>query len=90
MPSSPNSNFLTANAIAEVFYSQVDQEGRSYAILSAIIDHRRDGSAVSLDDATIPGTNRLRRTTKGWQLLVEWKDGSSDWLPLPDLKESYC
>jgi hypothetical protein len=28
-------------------------------------------------------------TTKGWKLLVEWKDGSTDWLPLKDLKESY-
>jgi hypothetical protein len=28
-------------------------------------------------------------TTKGWKLLVEWKDGSMDLLPLKDLKESY-
>jgi hypothetical protein len=28
-------------------------------------------------------------TTKGWKLLVEWKDGSTDLLPLKDLKESY-
>jgi hypothetical protein len=39
-----------------------------------------------LDDAKIPGTNKLRRTTKGWQLLAEWRDGSLD---LADLKESY-
>jgi len=29
----------------------------------------------------------MRRTTKGWKILVKWKDGSSDWLPLVDLKE---
>jgi hypothetical protein len=80
---------LTANAIAESLYSQVDEEGRSYAVLSTIVDHRKDGNAVAGDDAMIPGTNRRRRTTKGWQMLVEWKDGSSDWLPLADLKESY-
>jgi hypothetical protein len=28
-------------------------------------------------------------TTKGWKLLVGWKDGTTDWLPLKDLKESY-
>jgi hypothetical protein len=28
-------------------------------------------------------------TTKGWKLLVEWKDSMTDWLPLKDLKESY-
>eukprot|EP00978_Attheya_sp_CCMP212_P024525 scaffold77191_cov32-Attheya_sp.AAC.1 len=30
----------------------------------------------------------MRRTTKGLKLLVKWKDGSSDWLLLADLKES--
>ena len=29
-----------------------------------------------------------RRTTKGWQLLLQWKDGSTSWTPLKDLKES--
>ena len=29
-----------------------------------------------------------KRTTKGWKLLVEWKDGSSNWIPLKDLKAS--
>ena len=27
-------------------------------------------------------------TTKGWNLLVEWKDGTQDWIPLKDIKES--
>ena len=53
------------------------------------MDHRKDGSAVALDDSYMPGTRNRIRTTKGWQLLVEWKDGTSDWLPLADLKESY-
>ena len=80
---------LTANAIAEALYSQVDEEGRSYSVFSEIVDHRKDGNAVAADDAFIPGTNRRRRTTKGWQLLVESKHGTVDWLPLSDLKESY-
>ena len=57
--------------------------------MSEIVDHRKDGNAISGDDAKIPGTDRLRRTTKGWQLLVEWKDRSSNWIPLSDLKNSY-
>jgi hypothetical protein len=80
---------LSTNTIAENLYSQVDQEGNSYAVLAGIVDHRKDNSAVHSDDARVPGTNKLRRTTKGWQLLTEWKDGTSDWLPLADLKESY-
>ena len=35
------------------------------------------------------GSNAVhRRTTKGWQLLVQWKDRSTSWTPLKDLKES--
>jgi hypothetical protein len=34
------------------------------------------------------GTQMPRMTTKGWKLLVRWKDGTSNWIPLKDLKES--
>lgn len=30
----------------------------------------------------------VKRTTKGWKLLVQWRDGTSTWTPLKDLKES--
>jgi hypothetical protein len=51
---------LTANTIAESLYSQVDEEGRSYSVLSEIVDHRKDGNAISRDDAKILGTDRPR------------------------------
>jgi hypothetical protein len=41
---------FTANTIAENIYSQVDTDGRSYLLLSEIIDHHADGKAVSKDD----------------------------------------
>ena len=28
-------------------------------------------------------------TTRGWEVFVSWKDGSSDWISLKDLKDSY-
>ena len=80
---------LTANTIAEALYSQVDDKGKTYAVLSGIVDHRKDGSAVAIDDSYMPGTRTPIWTTKGWQLLVGWKDGTSDWLSLADLKELY-
>jgi hypothetical protein len=52
-------DLLTANAITESLYSQVDKEGRSYSILSEIVDHCKDGNAISDDDAKIPGTDCL-------------------------------
>jgi hypothetical protein len=30
----------------------------------------------------------VRKTTKGWNLCVEWKDGTTIWERLADLKES--
>jgi hypothetical protein len=35
------------------------------------------------------GVKRRKTMTRGWELLVEWRDGSSDWVALKDLKESY-
>jgi Reverse transcriptase (RNA-dependent DNA polymerase) len=83
---------FTANMIAENLYSQIDSEGNSYSIMSEIIDHKSDGSAITKDDGyetTRDGVKRPRRTTKGWKLLVSWKDGTSSWVPLKDLKEAY-
>ena len=82
----------TTNIIAEAMYSQIDIDGHSFALIKEINDHRKDGTAVPIDDAfveTKTGWRYRRRTTKGWQLNVLWKDGSSDWLSLKDLKESY-
>ena len=31
----------------------------------------------------------MRRSTAGWQLCVTWKDGSTSWEKLSDLKESH-
>ena len=63
---------FTANIIAENLYAQVDDEGNSYSILSEIVDHKRDGSAVSKDDAFVAMKTeapRRRQTTKGWKLV---------------------
>jgi hypothetical protein len=69
---------FTANIIAENLYSQVDAKGNLYSILEEIIDHKSNGTAVSKDDGyktTKQGIWYPRRTTKGWKLLVSWKDG---------------
>ena len=71
---------------------QVDAEGNSYSIMSEIIDHKSDGTAMSKDDGyetTKEGLRHLRQTTRGWKLLVSWKDGTSSWVPLKGLKEAY-
>ena len=29
------------------------------------------------------------KTTRGWDLRVKWHDGTTQWIPLADLKEAY-
>jgi hypothetical protein len=75
-----SSDAFGANVIAESMYSQIDDEGHSFQILKEIIDHKSDGNAVSSDDGFTEepdGAPTPRRTTKGWKLLVQWKDGTS-------------
>lgn len=81
---------ITANVIAENMYAQVDDQGNQFALLQEIQDHKKDGTALSDEDAwDYRGANRTRKpTTKGWQLLVAWKDGSSSWVKLKDIKAS--
>ncbi|KAI2493823.1 Reverse transcriptase (RNA-dependent DNA polymerase) [Fragilaria crotonensis] len=81
---------LAANVIAQSMYSMCDTEGNQYLLLEGIVDHRKDGSAIERADMYVQrGSNRhFRKTTKGWQLCVEWKDGSTSWERLADLKES--
>ena len=80
-----------ANVIAENMYSQVDSEGYRYQLLETIIDCKKDDTAVETDDLylnTKSGQRRMRKTTTGWSLLVQWKNGSQEWIPLKILKES--
>ena len=83
---------LSANHIAENLFAQVDDEGNRHVLMHEIIDHRTNGQEVKQQDAfliTKMGTKRRRETTKGWELLVEWKDGSTTWVALKDMKESF-
>ena len=79
---------FTANMIAEAMYAQVDNDGHHHQLIKEIVDHSKDASAVRSDDGYVKDTQQRRWTTKGWKLLVDWKDGTSNWIPLKDLKES--
>jgi hypothetical protein len=83
---------LTANIIAENLIAQVDDEGRRQMMFEEIIDHRTTPEAVPKSQGTYVnqyGVRRQKLTTRGWELLIQWKDGSTDWIALKDFKESY-
>ena len=72
-------------------FAQVDSEGHHYQLLQEITDHRKDRSEIPMSDGMIclqNGTMVPKKTTRGWDLLVECKDGSSIWIPLKYLKAS--
>ena len=76
--------------IAENIYEQLDDAGRKYRLIDEIIDHRKDNSAMSHEASkyTFRGRTHQKRTTRGWFLCVQWKDGSMSWEHLRDLKNS--
>jgi transposase InsO family protein len=79
-----------ANVIAENLYSTVDHDGNRHVTMDSIVDHKSTNQALSKADAfvEIQGKRVRRMTTKGWKLCVQWKDGSTSWESLKDLKES--
>ena len=81
-----------ANMIAEHMSSRCDEHGHELMLMYEIVDHRKNGDAVATADGMIKtnsGNMVPRKTTKGWSLLVNWKDKSSSWVALKDLKESH-
>ena len=80
-----------ANVIAENIFAQCDDEGRRHAVLDEITDHKKDRRAISVANGYVKtkrGTRIPKTTTKGWQILCQWKDGSSDWVDLKHVKDS--
>jgi hypothetical protein len=78
-----------ANVIVENINEQVDEEGQAHVLFDSIIDHKQGLQVLSGDNALVKerGKTYPRRSTKGWILCVQWKDGSMSLLSLNDLKE---
>ena len=80
-----------AIVIADNMYSQIDSNGHHTLILKEITEYRESAMAVPIDDKFMvsnTGRKSLRKSTKGWDFLCLWKDGSTTWAPLRYLKES--
>ena len=61
-------------------------------MLDSIVDHRTNGEEITGSDAFIYSSNggkRRKETTKGWEILLQWKDGSTTWESMKDVKECY-
>jgi len=79
---------LTANVIAERMYAQCDGNGNDLLLLDSFVDYRKSERAMSLQDQqlTVNGKACMKRSTAGWEICVLWKDESTTWEKLSDLK----
>ena len=81
----------SANVIAENVFVNCDYEGYYSSMMACILDHKRDGSALRMNEKYIKSQNgqmKLRQTSVGWSFLVRMKDGTESWTSLRVLKES--
>ena len=87
---------LSANTIVEAVYNQVDGEGFDEQIFQDIVDHRYDSSTMEESELEHihllrqdPGQGKRFCTMKGWEICVSWKDGTTSWHSMSDIKNSF-
>ena len=83
---------LADNLIAENLFARVDEEVNRSVLYEDILDVGTDGTQVLQQDAfvTTSSITQLRVTIKKvWEVNLKWKDGSTTWNKLNDIKDSY-
>ena len=78
------------NIIAENVMAQVDYHGNKHLLIDKIEYHITNEEVIQLDQGTYntkSGFDGKKRTTKGWELYVKWKDGSGYWVAMKYLKD---
>ena len=83
---------LSANVIAQNMYAQSEPDGNCYVLFGSIVDWRRSTTALCYNAQVArkaDGRTYMRRSTAGWQLCIQWKDGSTSLEKLSQIEESH-
>jgi hypothetical protein len=82
---------LTTNKIPKCMYAQCDPGGNQYVLLDCFVDFDKLSTAISLADQNIivKGHPSKHPNAYGWKICCQWKDSSTTWVSLKDLKESH-
>ena len=74
--------------MSENIKCRADDDDHVSMSLYAMINHRKENTPCDLKDkhAYFNNQRKLRKSTQGQDLEVAWKDGSTDWTSLEDLK----
>ena len=81
---------LAANRISLSMYEHVDSEGFTTQVLDQVQRHLNTDEAIEKSDGYVKDSKvrRSRRiTTKVYDFLTKFRDGSESCIPLADLKE---
>ena len=82
----------SVNVIAENLLNMADNDGWDTGLLEEVEDFRCDEAiAIPKDKGHFESANGNKVpvvTTKGWDVKVRWKDKSTNWIPLAEIKES--
>jgi len=70
-------------------FSMCDNHRNQFLLFDAIVDHKSDVQATKRVLTKRNGQKYMQKSTADWSLCVRWKDGSTSWERLSDLKESY-
>lgn len=84
-------NDYSANVLIENIMANVDDNGQTSLLLDDIIGHRYNPDCLQESEGwyeTPQGAKKRRITTRGCDINVLWKDGTSSWIPLKDMKEA--
>ena len=82
---------MTADIDAENLLAQADAGRDQFLFMEEIEDHQKTPDAIPRSQGTLKtprGIERKKRTTPGWEFLVRWKGGTSNWVTSKELKES--
>ena len=69
----------------------MEDDDHSHTLFKGIVDFRKSDGVLPSSRGWITLPSKIRKrvvTTKGWDLLAEWIDGTTSWIPLKYLKES--
>ena len=73
--------------ISEAIFEQIEDSENNYSILKGIIGYRRNDDAIPISEGytTVGNVRKQIITTKGWDLCVEWNNGTTSWMPMHTL-----
>ena len=82
---------LTTNVIAESMYAKCDADRNEYLLQDVLDDYHKDNKAVSQTEqqTSIWGRPVNHKTTAGWQICCQLKDGPTSWEQLSEVKKSH-